>query len=80
MITKAVAGESFVSKFGSHGHRSMAPIGIEVGPPCTAKDAGHWYCLTHDAHLANNWEKSEHISAGSHRLAWSCNHHGIEQP
>lgn len=41
---------------------------------------GHWFCVTHDEHFENQFQKDTHINSGTHELAWMCHEHGIEQP
>lgn len=52
----------------------------KVQAPCSQKHNGHWYCLTHHEHFANQFDKDTHISTGTHKLAWICHEHGIEKP
>ncbi len=52
-----------------------------VKPPCEQKNNGSWYCVTHDYHATNRWDKDSHISTtGKHVMAWFCNEHGLEVP
>lgn len=44
------------------------------------EQTGHWYCVTHSEHLANNMQKEGHIYDGRHRLVWICHQHGPETP
>ena len=43
-----------------------------VTGPCANKNAGHWYCHTHDTHFHNQFEKDTHICLGEHKLVWCC--------
>lgn len=53
----------------------------KVLAPCSEKHSGHWYCVTHREHFANNFMKDTHIGEpGTHKLAWICHQHGIEKP
>lgn len=47
---------------------------------CESKSGGDWFCLTHNKGFANNIEKDDHISRGSHKMAWMCREHGPEVP
>ena len=43
-------------------------------------DSGVWRCVTHAEILPSQLSKDSHISKGTHRLAWQCFEHGVEQP
>lgn len=49
-------------------------------PSAPGNESGHWYCVTHGDHFDNQFQKDSHIHTGTHRLAWICHEHGIEQP
>lgn len=55
-------------------------VEVTVVAACDVKDRGQWYCATHDEFFANQFDKDTHISTGSHKLAWNCFEHGIEEP
>ena len=66
---------------------SQAGEDIVLRVPATVKDAcddktsGHWYCTTHQKAFANNIQKDIHADqAGTHKLAWFCSFHGVEEP
>lgn len=41
---------------------------------------GRWYCATHQIRFDNQFKKDVHVHEGIHRLAWSCDEHGLEVP
>lgn len=52
---------------------------VRVLAPCKI-DNGIWRCITHVETFRTQIAKDFHISEGSHKLAWNCYEHGIEQP
>ncbi len=62
------------------------PSGIKnvlVQTPCDNKTNGQWYCSTCREFFAHNFDKDTHLSEHprtTHKLAWNCYEHGIEQP
>lgn len=64
---------------GEHGVKNTLTIGA-YHPTEPSNKLGHWFCVTHDEHFANQMQKDTHINQGTHHLAWICHEHGIEQP
>jgi hypothetical protein len=56
------------------------PVGVVAVKKACSVDSGMWYCVSHKEHFLNQIKKDSHIHQGSHRLAWNCYQHGLEQP
>ena len=54
-----------------------------VQAPCENKSNGQWYCTTCHEFFQNNLQKDLHLDEHpkkTHKLAWNCYEHGLEQP
>lgn len=50
---------------------AIPPTKHTAHPPCD-NNQGFWYCVTHDKHFRNQFDKDTHIEKGKHTLAWLC--------
>ena len=74
--TKAEAGEQIHYRIGD----GQLQLTTTIGPPCTDKTGGFWFCVTHDQPFQHNFDKDLHIQKRTCRLAWVCFQHGPEAP
>lgn len=81
VLTSVATGDKVQMTLMVGGRRSKRTVTVQ---PYHTSDPlaqpGHWYCVTHDAHFENQFQKDTHIHRGTHHLAWICLEHGIEQP
>jgi hypothetical protein len=55
--------------------------GATIKQPCSDKNNGRWYCVTHKLLFDNQFSKDVHIhDKKDHKFAWICNEHGVEKP
>lgn len=61
-------------------------VQLSTGESYTVKDKcsinnGHWYCVTHQLMMPNEFDKTAHTFDSEHRMAWFCKEHNeIEAP
>lgn len=80
VLTSVAAGEKVRMYQMVDGDRELVEVTVAPYHPNGPDDEGHWYCVTHHMHFQNQLQKDLHIHDTSHKLAWICHEHGIEQP
>lgn len=80
-LTSVSVGERVQMTLTVSGERAKRTVKVGAYHPTEPGNRlGHWFCVTHDKHFDNQFQKDTHINSGAHQLAWICHEHGIEQP